>query len=186
MYRSCTMRLAYFAADVPHLQFSANRLARGMSAPTRGHWNRLKRTCRYLKGHGRWIQEYRLQEPVTTLDIYTDSNWAADVLERKSVSCVITMLGKHCKRGQVSTQSVPALSTGEAEFTANVKGGSTVGETDEFGITALERTIHARDVHATILDLMGLDSQRLTYVQSDVTRKLTTETGADVLTEIIA
>lgn len=68
----------------------------------------------------------------------------------------------------------------------DVKGGSTVGETDEFGITALERTIHARDVHATILDLMGLDSQRLTYVQSDVTRKLTTETGADVLTEIIA
>jgi hypothetical protein len=33
---------------------------------------------------------------------------------------------------------------------------------------------------------MGLDSERLTYVQSDVSRRLTTETGADVLTEIIA
>ena len=67
-----------------------------------------------------------------------------------------------------------------------MKGGSSVGETDEFGIAALQRTIHARDVHATILDLMGLDSERLTYVQSDVSRRLTTETGADVLTEIIA
>ena len=68
----------------------------------------------------------------------------------------------------------------------DVKGGSLVGETDEFGIAALERTTHARDVHATVLDLMGLDSKRLTYVQSDVSRRLTTETGADVLTEIIA
>ena len=39
-YRSCTMRLAYLAADLPMLQFSANRLARGMNAPTVGHWNR--------------------------------------------------------------------------------------------------------------------------------------------------
>ena len=68
----------------------------------------------------------------------------------------------------------------------DVKGGSSVGETDEFGIAALDRTIHARDVHATILELMGLDSERLTYAQSDVSRRLTTETGADVLREIIA
>ena len=68
----------------------------------------------------------------------------------------------------------------------DVKGGSSVGETDEFGIASLGRTIHTRDVHATILELMGLDSERLTYAQSDVSRRLTTETGADVLKEIIA
>ena len=68
----------------------------------------------------------------------------------------------------------------------DVKGGSSVGETDEFGIAALERTIHARDVHATILDLMGLEANGLTYSESGVDRRLTTETGANVLTEIIA
>ena len=58
LYRSCVMRLAYLSADLPHLQFCANRLARGMAKPTQGHWIRHKRTVRYLKVHGRWVQEY--------------------------------------------------------------------------------------------------------------------------------
>ena len=61
LYRSCVMRLAYLSADLPHLQFCTNRLARGMPKPTGGHWNRLKRAVRYLKVHGRRVQEYRLQ-----------------------------------------------------------------------------------------------------------------------------
>ena len=52
------MKLAYLSADLPHLQFCANQLTRKMSKPTIGHWNRLKRVARYLKTHGRWIQEY--------------------------------------------------------------------------------------------------------------------------------
>ena len=39
LYRSCAMRLAYLSADLLHLQFCANRLVRGMSKPTTGHWN---------------------------------------------------------------------------------------------------------------------------------------------------
>ena len=82
--RSCVMRLAYLSADLPHLQFCANRLARGMAKPTRGHWNRLKRAVRYLKVHGRWVQEYRLQDPTSMIDIFTDSDWAGDKIDRKS------------------------------------------------------------------------------------------------------
>jgi len=67
----------------------------------------------------------------------------------------------------------------------DVKGGSSVGETDEFSIAALERTIHIRDVHATILDLMGLNDEHLTYLHAGSFRKLT-EIGGEVLTEIIA
>ena len=36
LYRSCTMRCSHLAADVPALQFSSNRLARGMNQPTVG------------------------------------------------------------------------------------------------------------------------------------------------------
>ena len=36
LHRSCVMRLAYLSADLPHLQFCANRLARGMAKPTQG------------------------------------------------------------------------------------------------------------------------------------------------------
>jgi hypothetical protein len=67
----------------------------------------------------------------------------------------------------------------------NVKGGSTAGATDEFGIRALEHEIPIRDVHATILDLMGLDDSRLTYLHAGRFRKLT-DIGGSVLKEIIA
>ena len=124
MFRSCTMRLAYLAVDLPHLQFVANRLARAMSKPTRGGWNRIKRAARFLKGSPRWIQEFRLEEPSTYLDVWTDSDWAGDTADRKSVTCVIAMVGGHFLRSSVATQSSPALSSGEAEYVGNVKGGS--------------------------------------------------------------
>ena len=123
-YRSCTMRLAYLAADLPMLHISANRLARGMGTPTIGHWNRLKRVGRFLKGRPRWSQRVVMQGMCGYADVWTDSDWASDLVDRKSVSCVVVMIGDHCIKTQVASQTVPALSSGEAEFLANVKGGS--------------------------------------------------------------
>ncbi len=44
-----------------------------------------------------------------------------------------------------------------------VKGGQRVGATDETGARAVENRVHHHDLHATLLHLMGLDHQRLTY-----------------------
>ncbi len=44
-----------------------------------------------------------------------------------------------------------------------VKGGLTYGSTDEYGWHAIENKVHVHDLHATILHLMGLDHERLTY-----------------------
>ena len=38
-----------------------------------------------------------------------------------------------------------------------VKGGLSLGATDEFGMHAVENAVHVHDVHATILHLLGLD-----------------------------
>jgi hypothetical protein len=46
---------------------------------------------------------------------------------------------------------------------AGVKGGQRVGATDEYGARAVENRVHHHDLHATLLHLMGLDHQRLTY-----------------------
>jgi hypothetical protein len=43
------------------------------------------------------------------------------------------------------------------------RGGSTYGATDEFGWDAVENRVHVHDLHATILHLLGLDHERLTY-----------------------
>ena len=44
-----------------------------------------------------------------------------------------------------------------------VKGGFTYGTSDEFGMHAQENPMHVHDLHATILHLMGLDHEQLTY-----------------------
>ena len=65
-----------------------------------------------------------------------------------------------------------------------VRAGTTVGETDEFGLRALGESIPVRDVHATILHLMGLDDKRLRYLHAGRWRQLT-DLGGDVLQDII-
>lgn len=44
-----------------------------------------------------------------------------------------------------------------------IRGGCVYGRTDEFGWYAIENQVHIHDLHATILHLMGLDHERLTY-----------------------
>jgi hypothetical protein len=46
---------------------------------------------------------------------------------------------------------------------AKIKGGQTIGSTDDFGYKAEEQPISVHDLHATILHLLGLDHTRLTY-----------------------
>jgi hypothetical protein len=44
-----------------------------------------------------------------------------------------------------------------------VKGGLVYGATDDYGISVTEKPVHVHDFHATILHLMGLDHEKLTY-----------------------
>ena len=44
-----------------------------------------------------------------------------------------------------------------------VKGGTVYGATDEFGFRAAENPVHVHDLHATILQLLGFDHEKLTY-----------------------
>ena len=66
-----------------------------------------------------------------------------------------------------------------------IKGGATAGQTDEFSLRSIGDGIHIRDVHATLLDLMGLDDNELTWLHAGRLRKLT-DIGGQVLSQIIA
>jgi len=46
---------------------------------------------------------------------------------------------------------------------AGVKKGFSYGATDDIGMTAVEGRMHINDLHATLLALMGIDHERLTY-----------------------
>ncbi|MDQ1469128.1 MAG: hypothetical protein QOJ99_608 [Bryobacterales bacterium] len=66
-----------------------------------------------------------------------------------------------------------------------VKGGSIYGATDDFGFKAIDKPVHVHDIHATILYLMGIDHQKLTYRYSGRDFRLTDVSG-NVLHDIIA
>ena len=66
-----------------------------------------------------------------------------------------------------------------------VKGGIAYGQTDEFGFAAVEDKVHYHDLHATILHLLGLDHERLTYRYSGRDFRLTDVYGR-VVHEILA
>jgi len=67
----------------------------------------------------------------------------------------------------------------------NVKAGATFGETDDFSVRAAGEEIPVRDLHATILHLMGLDQNRLTYLHAGRYKKLT-DIGGRVIREVLA
>ena len=66
-----------------------------------------------------------------------------------------------------------------------VKGGMTYGATDELGVMAVENRMDPHDLHATMLHLMGLDHERLTYRYSGRDFRLTDVAG-NVMHDIIA
>jgi hypothetical protein len=66
-----------------------------------------------------------------------------------------------------------------------VKGGIVHGATDEFGWYAVEDKVHVHDLHATILHLMGIDHERLTYRYSGRDYRLTDVAGR-VVTDLLA
>ncbi len=66
-----------------------------------------------------------------------------------------------------------------------VKGGITHGATDEFGWHATENKVHVHDLHATILHLMGINHEKLTYRYSGRDFRLTDVHGT-IVRDILA
>ncbi|MEY3173358.1 MAG: hypothetical protein RLZZ436_1272 [Planctomycetota bacterium] len=66
-----------------------------------------------------------------------------------------------------------------------VRGGMAWGATDEFGFAAVENKVHVHDLHATLLHLLGIDHEKLTFRYSGRDFRLTDVHGR-VVQEVIA
>jgi len=67
-----------------------------------------------------------------------------------------------------------------------VKGGVSVGQTDELGAMAVDNRFHVKNLHATILSLMGLDPNELTFFFGGLDHKLVGVEGAEPIREVMA
>jgi hypothetical protein len=66
-----------------------------------------------------------------------------------------------------------------------VKPGFVYGKTDEVGLWAVENRAHLNDIHATVLHLLGLDHEKLTFLHNGRDERLTGTAGR-VLHDILA
>ncbi len=66
-----------------------------------------------------------------------------------------------------------------------IKGGVSVGETDELGSSAVTDRFHVKNLHATILNQMGLDPNKLSYFYGGLDQKLVGVEGAEPIKQVI-
>ncbi|MDB5352776.1 MAG: hypothetical protein JWN86_4023 [Planctomycetota bacterium] len=67
-----------------------------------------------------------------------------------------------------------------------IKGGVSVGETDEIGGAAISDRFHVKHLHATVLHQLGLDPERLSYFYNGLDQKLVGVEGAEPIKQIMA
>lgn len=67
-----------------------------------------------------------------------------------------------------------------------IKGGVTVGSTDELGSAAVEHPFHVKNLHATVLHQLGFDPNALSYFHAGLEKKLVGVEGAQPIRQIIA
>ena len=66
-----------------------------------------------------------------------------------------------------------------------IKGGISVGKTDELGNNAVEDRFHVKNLHATVLNQMGLDPNKLAYFFGGLDQKLVGVEGAEPIKQVI-
>ena len=125
LYRSLVMKLAYVAQDRVHIAEAVKCLTRHMKETRSGHMQELERLGRYLVKNRRCVLTYARQTSEATLQVLVDSDWAGDLLGRKSTTEVIVRRGKHLLRHMSCLQTLVALSSGEGEYYALIRGACT-------------------------------------------------------------
>jgi hypothetical protein len=66
-----------------------------------------------------------------------------------------------------------------------VKGGVSVGETDELGSAAVRDRFHVKHMHATVLNQLGFDPNNLSYFYAGLDQRLVGVEGAEPIRSII-
>ena len=158
-FRRVAGTILYMSVDRPSLQYAASELAEGMSKPLEIHWLRLKRIGKYIAKYPieKWHFEY--QEAPKVLEGFSDSDWATNRWNRRSVSSTFQRFGKHLIDSCCGRQSLIALSSGEAEFYAMVKtaaeGKLTKAILEHFGWEVKHRVLSDSSAARSIAQRVG-------------------------------
>ena len=135
-FRALAARANYISVDRADAHYAIKELCRDMSSPTEASWIALKRVVKYFKGRPRAVVNFKWQDEVSAVDIYTDANWAGCKRSRKSTSGGCILYGGGCVKTWSKTQSTIATSSAESELLASVKGAA-----EGIGLVSLGRDL---------------------------------------------
>jgi len=123
-YRGLVARLNFLAQDRVDIRYATKEAGKWMAKPRAGHWGLVKRIGRYLKAYPRAMVRYEWQDMPSVVHTHVDSDWAGCKASCKSTSGGVASFGRHLLMAWSATQGVVALSSGEAELYAMVKGAA--------------------------------------------------------------
>jgi hypothetical protein len=121
--------------------------------------------------HEAWDQHGNLVKDITKNCKDTDQAGAAlvkDLKQRGMLKDTLVVWGGEFGRTPMAQGTNDGRDHHPNAFTmwlagGGVKAGVTIGATDELGFNAVEDRVHVHDLHATILQLLGFDHEKLTY-----------------------
>src|SRR5436305_214286 len=139
-----------------------------------------------------WDAHSNIEGNHTKMASFTDKPVAAlikDLKQRGMLDSTIVLWGGEFGRSPESEKGNGRdhHNTGFTMWVAGggFKGGTVYGATDAIGLKAVEKPVHFRDLHATLLYQMGLDQDALSYMYLGRKERLT-EVRGEILKEIIA
>ena len=113
------MRLSYLAQDRLDLAETAKHLAQRV----RIRLCPIETAARFLVEKPKAALRFRRQEHADKITVFVDSDFTGHPVSRKSTTGMVAQIGNHTVKSGSTLQSLTALSAGEAEFYAVVKGG---------------------------------------------------------------
>ena len=141
-FRGMAATANYLSQDRADIQYATKEICRDMATPKVSSIAKLKHLARYISGHPRLVWVFDEgdglggEDHEECIDVYTDSNWAGCLRTRRSTSGGIVVLDGGALKSWSSTQATVALSSGEAEYYALVKGAA-----EGLGIQALMKDL---------------------------------------------
>ena len=109
--------LVYLTVTRPDIAHAVHILSQFVSAPTSVHFGHLLRVLRYLRGTSSQCLFYACDSPLQ-LHAYSDSTWASDPTDRRSITGYCILLGSSPLAWKSKKQAAVSRSSTEAELRA--------------------------------------------------------------------